>query len=159
MDELIGLSASAAGGGLFGLIGTLSGRIASYLERRQAAAHERARWDHEARLIDLHRAARAEESEAALALAETEGRWAGLTASVAAEAAIPASFRWVDAVRGLTRPALTFLLWAIAGLVFLAADAAGRAAIIDTATFAATAATLWWFGDRGPRANARPRRD
>jgi hypothetical protein len=26
---------------------------------------------------------------------------------------------------------------------------------VDTATFAATAATLWWFGDRGARRDLR----
>lgn len=95
--------------------------------------------------------ARQEESEAAIALAETAGGWRGLEASIAADAAIGASYDWVNAVRGLTRPLLTFLLWIIAGAIYLAADAAGRAAIVETATFAATAATLWWFGDRGPR--------
>jgi hypothetical protein len=41
------------------------------------------------------------------------------------------------------------------GAAFLGADEAGQAGIVDTATFAATAATLWWFGDRGPRREAR----
>jgi hypothetical protein len=68
-----------------------------------------------------------------------------------AEAAIGASYLWVDAVRGLTRPVLTVLLWLIAGVIFTASDAEGRSAITETATFAATAATLWWFGDRGSR--------
>lgn len=68
-----------------------------------------------------------------------------------AEAALGKSYAWVDAVRGLTRPALTVLLWLIAAVVFQGSDPEGRAAITETATFAATAATLWWFGDRGPR--------
>lgn len=67
-----------------------------------------------------------------------------------AETVRPAPCR-VEAARALTRPALTLLLWLTVGAIYLGADAAGRAAIIDTATFAATAATLWWFGDRGPR--------
>ena len=68
-----------------------------------------------------------------------------------AEANITGSYVWVNAVRGLTRPFLTLLLWLIAGFIWFGADAAGREAITETATFAATAATLWWFGDRGPR--------
>jgi len=68
-----------------------------------------------------------------------------------AEAEIGASYPWVNAVRGLTRPFLTLLLWLIAGIIWFGADAAGRDSITETATFAATAATLWWFGDRGPR--------
>ena len=109
------------------------------------------RWSHETALLELQQKARAEESEAELALVETGGRWAGLEASMAAEAAIGESYAWVNAVRGVTRPALTLLLWLIAGLIWLGADLAARASITETATFAATAATLWWFGDRGPR--------
>ncbi|MEL6324243.1 MAG: hypothetical protein AAFQ84_08455 [Pseudomonadota bacterium] len=155
MDEIIGVAASAAGGGLFGLIGTALGRVAGYFERRQQQAHERARWTHEGELLRLQMQANREETEAELALAETAGRWRGLEASMEAEAAIGESYPWVNAVRGLTRPALTFLLWAIAGTIYLGAEAAGREAITDTATFAATAATLWWFGDRGPKRDAR----
>lgn len=155
MADLIGLTASAAGGGLFGLIGTALGRIAGYFERKQSQAHERARWTHESELLKLQMQARAEETEAEIALAETTGSWSGLKASMQADAAIGASYSWVNAIRGLTRPALTLLLWMIAVGIYLGADAAGRAAITETATFAATAATLWWFGDRGPRREHR----
>lgn len=151
MDPLTGIAASAAGGGLFGLIGTALGRVAGYFETRQRLQHETERWSHETALLELQQKARAEESEAELALVETGGRWAGLEASMAAEAAIGESYAWVNAVRGVTRPALTLLLWLIAGFIWLGADLAARASITETATFAATAATLWWFGDRGPR--------
>jgi len=155
MADLIGLTASAAGGGVFGLLGTALGRVSGYFERRQHHAHERARWGHESELLKLQMQAKAEETEAERALAETTGSWEGLTASMAAEAAIGASYPWVNAVRGLTRPALTVLLWIIAVSIYLSAGASERAAITETATFAATAATLWWFGDRGPRREPR----
>lgn len=155
MDELVGIAASAASGGLFGLVGTALGRVAGFFERRQEQAHERARWAHEGDLLALQMQASREETEAEIALAETAGSWEGLTASMAAEAAIGASYPWVNAVRGLTRPALTFLLWLIAGAIYFGAEAAGREAITETATFAATAATLWWFGDRGPKRETR----
>ncbi|WP_300393522.1 hypothetical protein [Henriciella sp.] len=151
MEEVAGLAASAAGGGIFGLVGTALGRVAGFIERRQTNAHERERWVHETRLIELQQAARAEETEAELALAETAGSWAGLRASMEAEAAIGESYPFVNAVRGLTRPVLTLLLWGIAGGIWLGADAGARTSITETATFAATAATLWWFGDRSPR--------
>ena len=154
MADLIGMAASAAGGGLFGLIGTALGRVAGFFERRQEQAHEQARWQHETALHELQMRARAEETENEIALAETAGRWQGLTESLRAEAAIVSETGWVNAVRALTRPVLTLLLWAITAMIFLHADAQGRAAVLETATFAATAATLWWFGDRGPQ---RPR--
>jgi hypothetical protein len=155
MADIAGLAASAAGGGLFGLAGTVIGRIAGVVEARQAQAHERARWGHEAEMQKLRIEADTAGRAAELRAAETSGAWAGLSASMAAEAAIGESYRWVNAVRALTRPALTVLLWGITGAVFVGADAAGQAGIVDTSTFAATAATLWWFGDRGPRREVR----
>lgn len=155
MGELIGLAASAAGGGVFGLLGTLIGRASGFIERRQDYSHERARWAHEAELLALQRTARAEETESELRLAEAAGAWDGLSASLAAEAAIGPTYAWVNAVRALTRPVLTVLLWVITGLVYIGSGAAERAGIVETATFAATAATLWWFGDRGPRREMR----
>ena len=155
MAELIGLAASAAGGGVFGLLGTVIGRAAGYFEQRQSQAHERARWQHEAHLAGLELQARREEGEAAERLAETSGRWQGLAASMQAEASIGESYAWVNAVRALTRPVLTLLLWLITWLVFLASPETEQAKIVETATFAATAATLWWFGDRGAQRNAR----
>ena len=154
MADIAGLAASAAGGGIFGLLGTVIGRAAGYFEHRQSQAHERARWQHEGRLAELSMAAAREESAAAERLAETAGSWKGLEASLAAEAAIGSSYGWVNAVRALTRPVLTFLLWLITWAVFVGSGPAERGEIVETATFAATAATLWWFGDRGPKRNA-----
>ena len=151
MADTLGLAASAASGGLFGLAGTAIGRIAGFFERKQQYVHERARWNHESQLLELQMRANAQETEAEIALAETAGSWRGLETSMIAEANIGASYPWVNAIRGLTRPFLTLLLWLIAAVIWFGADAAGREAITETATFAATAATLWWFGDRGPR--------
>jgi hypothetical protein len=155
MGDLIGLAASAAGGGVFGLIGTVIGRIAGLFERRQENAQEQARWKHEAALIELQMKARASELAGQESLAQTAGAWRGLAASVAADAAIGDSYRWVNAARALTRPLLTLLLWLITLLVWSGAAAEQKAGIVETATFAATAATLWWFGDRGNRREVR----
>ena len=148
MNDFIGIAASAAGGGVFGLIGTSLGRIASYFERRQSIAHEERRWLHEASLQKLQQSAAEQQASAQLTQTDLEGRWSGLEASLDAEAAISASYHWVNAVRALTRPTLTLLLWAIATVIWFSADLAERSNIVETATFAATAATLWWFGDR-----------
>ena len=148
MADLIGIAASAAGGGVFGVLGTALGRVAGYFERRQSIEHEERRWEHEVQLLEMQRLAAAAETEAELALTHAEGRWAGLQASLDAEAAIRTSYKWVDAIRGLTRPLLTLLLWGITVVIWFSADLADRTNITETATFAATAATLWWFGDR-----------
>lgn len=148
MADLIGIAASAAGGGVFGVLGTALGRVAGYFERRQSIEHEERRWQHEVKLLEMQRLAAAAETEAELAITRAEGSWDGLQASLNAEAAIRASYKWVDAIRGLTRPLLTLLLWGITVVIWFSADLADRSNITETATFAATAATLWWFGDR-----------
>ncbi|MEM1106786.1 MAG: hypothetical protein AAGH87_10385 [Pseudomonadota bacterium] len=156
MSDMIGLAASAAGGGIFGLAGTALGRVAVFFERRQQHAHEQARWRHETELA-VHRDRAAAQARAdQLVQAQAEGAWRGLSASIEADAAIGPSYRWVNAVRGLTRPCLTFTLWAITFAIFVGASDESRMAITETATFAATAATLWWFGDRGPQAKQVP---
>lgn len=149
MNDVIGLAASAAGGGVFGLIGTVIGRAAGIIERRQENTQEQARWAHEAVMQEAKLREMAAATEAQIKLADVAGAWRGLAASMEAEASIGDSYRWVNAVRALTRPLLTLLLWVITGLVFLGASTEARAGIVETATFAATAATLWWFGDRG----------
>ena len=122
MADIIGLAASAAGGGIFGLVGTVIGRIAGFFERRQENVHEQARWTHEAGIIELQMKVRASELAGQESLAQTSGAWEGLAASMAAEASIGESYRWVNAVRALTRPLLTLLLWLITGLVYLGAQ-------------------------------------
>lgn len=151
MADIIGLAASAAGGGVFGLVGTVIGRIAGVVERRQDNAQERARWQHEAALMTLQVQAREAELAGQERLSHTAGAGQGLAASMAAEAAIGDSYKWLNAVRALTRPLLTLLLWLITILVYFGASAEAKASIVETATFAATAATLWWFGDRGTK--------
>ncbi|HEX6865625.1 MAG TPA: hypothetical protein VF122_00190 [Caulobacteraceae bacterium] len=161
-----GLSGGALGAA-FGALGSVINRGFSLFEMRERRkdrqlelAHEKERWAHEVALGKQARAAHAEEARQALALSESRGSWAGLKASLEAEAAIPASWPWVAAVRTLTRPALTVLLWLLYAMVFvcaaagaLAPDAAGSviAGAVDTISFSAATALTWWFGDRAPR--------
>ena len=75
-----------------------------------------------------------------------------------ADAALPGGYPWVDAVRALVRPVLTPLLWGIyiVLVAMVLASPSGSTVVLDSlvddAAFAASAATLWWFGDRAPRA-------
>ena len=166
MIELAGVGASALSGGLFGLFGTVAGRVIGVFERRQTRAdraqdmaHEISRWRHEHEMQLLQMQARREETEDELAITATAGSYAGLSASLQADAVLQAPV-WVNAVRALVRPGLTPLLWVRGFLVFFrtASDAARCLAEADRAqlvsyiansiVFAATAATLWWFGDR-----------
>jgi hypothetical protein len=161
-----GLSGGALGAA-FGALGSILNRGFGLFEMREKRkdrqvelSHEKERWAHETALGDQAKSARAEEARNALALARDQGSWAGLKASVEAEAAIAASWPWVAAVRALTRPALTVLLWLLYALIFIAAATGGLdaqaassvvAGAVDTISFSAATALTWWFGDRAPR--------
>ena len=147
-NALANLTLDAAAGGLFGLIGTALGRVAGFFERKQRMEHERQQWDHELKLHELTMQARAQETEQDIALAAQAGSWAGLEASILADAAIGEASRWVINILRLVRPVLTLLLWGITGAIFLATQ---DGSIVEASVFAATAATLWWFGDRAPK--------
>ncbi len=153
--DWFGMAASAAGGGVFGVIGTLLGRVAGYFETKQQQAFERDRWQHDADMTRLQMEISRANAEAELNAVHAEGSWQGLTASVSADAALASGYQFVDAIRALTRPALTLLLWLITATVFFNVDDALKARVVETAVFAATAATLWWFGDRASPSGRR----
>ena len=153
--EWLGVAASAAGGGMFGVIGTFLGRVAGFFEARQQFEFEKARWQHDANMQRLSIEAEAAQADAELQRAGVEGSWSGLSESIRADAALASGFKWVEAIRALTRPALTLLLWLITALVFFNVDDSLKPRIVETAVFAATAATLWWFGDRSSPSGRR----
>lgn len=148
MADLIGLGMDAAAGGIFGIVGTALGRIAGYFERQQTFEQEQKRWGHELALHELQMKAKAQESEMELAITQQQGSWAGLTESLKADAALGQGSQWVINMLRLVRPTLTLLLWLITGWIFAVTQ---DGSIVEAAVFAATAATLWWFGDRAPK--------
>ena len=69
MVEIAGMGASALSGGLFGLLGTVAGRVIVVFERREARAdralemeHDVRRWGHERDLQALQMEARRQET-------------------------------------------------------------------------------------------------
>ncbi len=147
------LVGSAFGGGLFGLLGNIAGKVVGIFESRQAFAQKKEEWTHEERLLDLQMKAKAAENEQALSLAAASGSWSGLVESLKSEAGIGASFTWVNAVRALVRPALTLGLGAFLCAAFFASPPgdAARNEMSNSLIFAAVTALTWWFGDRSPK--------
>lgn len=148
MANLLNLGADAAMGGVFGILGTALGRAASYFERKQNYEQEQKRWGHELKLHELQVAANKQETEMELAIEAQKGSWKGLSVSLQADANIGMASKWVINALRLVRPVLTLLLWCITGWIFSRTQDAD---IASSAVFAATASTLWWFGDRAPR--------
>ncbi len=148
MANILSFGADAVAGGVFGIIGTAFGRVAAFFERKQTFAQEEKRWGHERKLHELQMRARKQETEIELAITTQKGSWDGLKASLDADANIGVAAQWVINVLRLVRPTLTLLLWLITAWIFARTQ---DAEIAKAAVFAATAATLWWFGDRAPK--------
>ncbi len=159
-ETLLETGAAILSGGATGLLGTAITGVMAFFQERQRHAQEM-----ELRRLDIDLAKVEAEGAAAFAAIEAESE-----RDAAASEAFQASYdeaarRWsrtgdgwlmqmVDAIRGLTRPALT---WALVGLVaaiyfYLGAEdyqaAEIRPRIIDTVLYLATSAVLWWFGAR-----------
>ena len=156
VGSLIGAGASAATGGIFGLIGNVATKVVGYFEAEQLFKQKQAEWAHETDLLKLQMQTKREETEDELQIVAARGSQAGLTASLQAEAAIGTTYEWVNAVRALVRPALTFGLAAFLCAAFFAMPAGDidRAYVADSLVFAAVTAIVWWFGDRAPRRKA-----
>ncbi len=148
MVNLLSVGVDAIAGGTFGILGTALGRVASYFERKQTFRQEEKRWGHELQLHELQMRANKQETEMELAITAQKGSWDGLRASLDADANIGTAAQWVINVLRLVRPSLTLLLWLITAWVFSRTQDGD---IANAAVFAATAATLWWFGDRAPK--------
>ncbi len=170
MDIITTAGGGLAGGALgaaFGALGSILNRGLGIFETREKRkdrqlemAHEVERWGHDLKLAAETRAGRVEDAKLTLVQTEAEGSWRGLDASLRAEAQVGQSWPWVAAVRALTRPALTLLLWILFAVLFLSAMSGALAAdaaagivrtAVETIAFSASTALAWWFGDRAPR--------
>jgi len=156
---MLDLLTSILTGGATGLLGTLVSFGTDYLQARQRHAQE---MDLRRMDLDIVKAEGASAERVAAIEAESErdqAAWSSLEASYR-----EASRRWsrgdskwlvfVDVVRGLTRPGLTFLFVGLVGVIYFTLGGSDmeildiRPRIIDTVLYLATACVLWWFGAR-----------
>lgn len=166
LDTLFDIGTSILSGGATGLIGTAISRVMDYFGSKQEHRQE---MDLRRLDVELARVEAAGAGQVAAIEAESErdqAEWRALGASYQ-----EAARRWsrpgegflmtfVDVVRGMTRPVLTFGLVGLAGTIYFTvgavdlAEEALRPRIVDTVLYLATASVLWWFGTR-PRSKAR----
>lgn len=156
LGELLGLGAS---GGLFGLLGAITGQVSKHFQAKQKHRFEIEKWNREERLLHLQIQVKTAETENELAIVNSSGSWDGLRASYQHSVDQP-SYKWVAAVKSLFRPTLTLLLWLLAAWVFYKVivewpeifDEVNKYDLIiymvNTIFFCASTATVWWFGDR-----------
>jgi len=164
-----GTMTSAAGGGVFGLVGSLAGGIFKFFQRRQEIKFEKMKWDHELNLIDKENERNREEDEHELSVISQQGAWSGLATSIEADAKVGDTYKWVNAIKALYRPLLTTGLVFIAYLIFqdlsaMLSEAQDSAVLtkvftpeqarmllvynVNSLVFSASTAVVWWFGDR-----------
>ena len=150
LTDLLGVGASVASGGIFGLFGSVVGVAAKHFQEKQRQEWEEKKWDQEIRLQELQLRAKVEETEQEILLANTAGSWKGLVSSHTAAANVGKTHMWVNDVKALFRPALTLVLWVLAFMVFkdLSKDEALAQYMVYSVFFSASTATVWWFGDR-----------
>lgn len=159
-DTLLSAGVSILTGGATGLLGTALSAVVDYFQAR--ADHKR---EVELRRLDIEHARIEGDSAERTAAIEAEGErdvaeWDAMAASYR-----EAGRRWsrpgdgvliqlVDFVRGMTRPVLTWCLLGLTGAIYFllgatdAHAAALQSRIVDTVLYLATAAVLWWFGQR-----------
>jgi hypothetical protein len=157
MAELFSVAGSALSGGLFGVLGQVANRAFGVWETREKRKDTALAYTHELALIDKQMQAKDQETEHELDLTAAHGSWDGLKASLEAEARPTDSYRWVAAVRTLTRPFLTLETQvALVALMLIVRDRPSMMeAVIETITFGASASLLWWFGERASNPRGR----
>lgn len=140
--------ASAAGGGLFGLVGSLGKKAIGYFETKQRNGHdlEVMRIGQETLKIEI--AAQEKLAKLDYEKETTISDNKALTAAIDAEAGIRSS-TWVSNVRGLVRPVLTASLLIITTSIwYFTDDLELEKKLAMELVFMTSAAVLFWFGDR-----------
>jgi len=159
--DVIGVGASAATGGIFGLVGSLVGAVGKYFQKKQEQSFLREKWDYETKLLELNMKKGIQEFDHEMALTAQQGSWSGLEASYKHDASIGPVHKWVNDIVKLFRPVLTIALWILCGIIFwwfgqkefsetLSSEDIFilKRYMIHTTFFAAGSAAMWWFGER-----------
>lgn len=166
--DLLGAGASAASGGIFGLVGSVFGSVFKYFKAKQDMQFEQLRWAHEDKLLEMQMQAKIIESEHELAVVAQSGSWSALKESMAKLTAAGESYKWVNAIKDLFRPFITTMLAILAYVIFYDLmqmfEASERSAlgmvftpeqavelityIVYSMIFASTTSLVWWFADR-----------
>ncbi len=172
LANLGGILGDVATGGIFGLIGSIIGVGAKWLQERQRMAWEREKWGHEVALQELEIERGESETENEVKIVAQQAAADQRVASYGMRMYSPSKTSgWVNNIRALFRPALTLSLLIMTGLVFWklswlrvegyineGSTASLTEYIVHSIVFTATTAVIWWFGDRAmtpPSMNAR----
>ena len=150
---MIDLLGSIFSGGALGFLGGIATQVIGLFQMGQMRknkkldyAHDEKKWDYEAKLINLQMEAAQQESENQLELATVLGSYSGLETSIKDQTTITRRAAvWVVNILAFVRPVLTVVLLGYMGYLAIWADLVFAQ---KEAVFLASAAVMWWFGDR-----------
>jgi len=144
---------SAASGGALGLLGNIANGVLAFFNTRQEHRHLIARLQIEHEGIKLQANADAAKLAGELAATREKGAAAAFAGSIQAEQALRPSYPWVNAIRSLTRPGLTWFFVGTAFLIIMLPSLMANATEMQqyaamTIVNMAYMVTAWWFGQR-----------
>lgn len=144
-------------GGITGLIGGIAEKITAYKTKQLEIELEKQKFANELALRKVDAEIMAQEWAARTKVADIEA-----TAKVEVEdsKAFATSYqmepktygiKWLDALRGSIRPALTLYLCAVVTLMYMRTDGGSINAqsVADTILYLSVTSVCWWFGSRG----------
>ena len=137
-------------GGMTGILGSAVSGIFKFLEVREANKAKEADRQHELKLQDLQMKAFAQETERELAIASQKTASEQLMGSYQHDSQVGEGSQWVVNTLRLVRPVVTIIWFTLnRGFIDEATQNDVVRYLIMTTVYTASAATLWWFGDRG----------
>ena len=140
---------SAAGGGLFGLIGAGVKTFMNWKQQKLANEHEVNMAEQSRQDMQLEIELSKQQGAIDLELQESDADARNLTAAISAEAEAKGASQWVKDLKASTRPILTYLLCIMAITLVMIES---KSEWVNEIVFLASTAVTFWFGDR-PRSN------
>lgn len=154
VGDILGFGASAATGGLFGLLGFGVKALFGWLADREKTKLLKQQNEHELALLREQRETRAQELENERQISADELRKSSYDfANVTGQPV----WKWVSSVVSLMRPALTLYLLFVASVIVFESisgpqpDPTTRKEAVGLVLMLTATAVTWWFGDRPPQ--------
>ncbi len=159
-STIIGTAVTAGSGGIFGVLGSVTGGVFKFMNRKQDMKEAQAERQHELNLYEKQKEQTQMENEFEIDQINEQGSWDGLAASYGLQITSPDCSMWVNNIKSLFRPFLTTLLVCISAFIIwwlLHNDQGILTQVelnellkyaVNSIVFSACTAVTWWFGDR-----------
>ncbi len=155
----MGIIATILSGPLLGLLGSAFSSVMGYFEREQRMKADKAKHDHETRLLEMNIRARGQEMENEAWIAQMGATADMLAGSYEHDASYGPVSGNISAALRFVRPLLTLILVVLTGIIYFSvADGAVieidgdtmtvRERVVISVLLMTEAAITWWFADR-----------